>query len=222
MWIFHPHFFHSLFSLVSSSRGRFGASRRSSSAVLHCCSWCAVWRKFQSLPDGQTAQNPFCRPPNLKCEVLSARKNRVKMTNIKKMASEAKCTIVVIGDSRTGKSVLLHRFVHKTFQPVSKNQIDIYLFFQSSTCDFSWHLTVWGKVLKVLDWCSLYQTLLVTCVITHFLFEVRLVSVYSLKISKERIFTFSKERGGIKTLPSLPDLLITKGKHFYTFYIFGN
>ena len=120
MWIFHPHFFHSLFSLVSSSRGRFGASRRSSSAVLHCCSWCAVWRKFQSLPDGQTAQNPFCRPPNLKCEVLSARKNRVKMTNIKKMASEAKCTIVVIGDSRTGKSVLLHRFVHKTFQPVSK------------------------------------------------------------------------------------------------------
>eukprot|EP00093_Oithona_nana_P012288 12288.XXX_509788_505627_1 [CDS] Oithona nana genome sequencing. len=40
------------------------------------------------------------------------------MTNIKKIASEAKCTIVVIGDSRTGKSVLLHRFVHKTFQPV--------------------------------------------------------------------------------------------------------
>lgn len=40
------------------------------------------------------------------------------MTNIKKIASETKCTIVVIGDSRTGKSALLHRFVHKTFQPV--------------------------------------------------------------------------------------------------------
>ena len=145
MWIFHPHFFHSLFSLVSSSRGRFGASRRSSSAVLHCCSWCAVWRKFQSLPDGQTAQNPFCRPPNLKCEVLSARKNRVKMTNIKKMASEAKCTIVVIGDSRTGKSVLLHRFVHKTFQPVSKNQIGIFLFFSNHLLVISRDIWLYGE-----------------------------------------------------------------------------
>ena len=35
-----------------------------------------------------------------------------------KIASETKCTIVVVGDSRTGKSALLHRFVHKSFQPV--------------------------------------------------------------------------------------------------------
>ena len=35
-----------------------------------------------------------------------------------KIASETKCTIVVVGDSRTGKSALLHRVVHKTFQPV--------------------------------------------------------------------------------------------------------
>ena len=37
-----------------------------------------------------------------------------------KIASETKCTIVVVGDSRTGKSALLHRFVHKSFQPVRR------------------------------------------------------------------------------------------------------
>ena len=42
----------------------------------------------------------------------------IKMTN-KKIASETKCTVVVVGDSRTGKSALLQRFVHKNFQPVS-------------------------------------------------------------------------------------------------------
>ena len=41
-----------------------------------------------------------------------------KMTNIK-IASETKCTVVVVGDSRTGKSALLQRFSQKTFQPVS-------------------------------------------------------------------------------------------------------
>jgi GTPase SAR1 family protein len=39
------------------------------------------------------------------------------MTNLK-IASETKCTVVVVGDSRTGKSALLTRFVHKTFQQV--------------------------------------------------------------------------------------------------------
>ena len=42
----------------------------------------------------------------------------IKMTN-KKIASETKCTVVVVGDSRTGKSALLQRFVHRNFQPVS-------------------------------------------------------------------------------------------------------
>ena len=44
------------------------------------------------------------------------------MTNIK-IASETKCTVVVVGDSRTGKSALLQRFSQKTFQPVRVSKI---------------------------------------------------------------------------------------------------
>ena len=35
-----------------------------------------------------------------------------------KIASETKCTVVVVGDSRTGKSALLQRFVHKKFTSI--------------------------------------------------------------------------------------------------------
>ena len=68
------------------------------------------------------------------------------MTNIKKIASETKCTIVVIGDSRTGKSALLHRFVHKTFQPVSFLKHDIYFLFLCQSPIIVIFSTMNGKV----------------------------------------------------------------------------
>ena len=40
-----------------------------------------------------------------------------KMTNLKK-ASEVRCTVVVVGDSRVGKTALIQRFVNKTFKQV--------------------------------------------------------------------------------------------------------
>ena len=39
------------------------------------------------------------------------------MTNMK-IASEVQCTVVVVGDSRTGKTSLIQRFVNNTFQQV--------------------------------------------------------------------------------------------------------
>ena len=35
-----------------------------------------------------------------------------------KIASEVKCTVVVVGDSRTGKTSLIQRFVNNTFNQV--------------------------------------------------------------------------------------------------------
>jgi GTPase SAR1 family protein len=40
------------------------------------------------------------------------------MTNLK-LSSEMACTVVVVGDSRVGKTALIQRFVQKTFQQVS-------------------------------------------------------------------------------------------------------
>lgn len=48
--------------------------------------------------------------------------NSLEMTNMK-IASETRCTVVVVGDSRTGKSALLQRFVHQNFQPVRSSFI---------------------------------------------------------------------------------------------------
>jgi GTPase SAR1 family protein len=53
---------------------------------------------------------------NVNCECFNVKKQT--SLDMTKIASETKCTIVVVGDSRTGKSALLHRFVHKSFQPV--------------------------------------------------------------------------------------------------------
>jgi GTPase SAR1 family protein len=39
------------------------------------------------------------------------------MTNLK-LSSETSCTVVVVGDSRVGKTSLIQRFVQKTFQQV--------------------------------------------------------------------------------------------------------
>ena len=41
------------------------------------------------------------------------------MTNMK-IASEVQCTVVVVGDSRTGKTSLIQRFVNNTFNQVRK------------------------------------------------------------------------------------------------------
>ena len=43
---------------------------------------------------------------------------RKKTATIKK-ASEVKCTVVVVGDSRVGKTALIQRFVNKTFKQVN-------------------------------------------------------------------------------------------------------
>ena len=37
-----------------------------------------------------------------------------------KIASEVQCTVVVVGDSRTGKTSLIQRFVNNTFNQVRK------------------------------------------------------------------------------------------------------
>ena len=116
MWIFHPHFFHSLFSLVSSSRGRFGASRSRAEAPLLLLYTALLLMRLHC---GASSRCQTARPLTTPFESKMWSECPIKMTNIKKIASETKCTIVVIGDSRTGKSALLHRFVHKTFQPVS-------------------------------------------------------------------------------------------------------
>ena len=47
------------------------------------------------------------------------------MTNMK-IASEVQCTVVVVGDSRTGKTSLIQRFVNNTFQQV---RLSFYIIF---------------------------------------------------------------------------------------------
>ena len=47
----------------------------------------------------------------------TARKKKSTTATIKK-ASEVKCTVVVVGDSRVGKTALIQRFVNKTFKQV--------------------------------------------------------------------------------------------------------
>ena len=47
----------------------------------------------------------------------TARKKKSATATIKK-ASEVKCTVVVVGDSRVGKTALIQRFVNKTFKQV--------------------------------------------------------------------------------------------------------
>ena len=54
------------------------------------------------------------------------------MTNMK-IASEVGCTVVVVGDSRIGKTSLIQRFVKNTFNQVSNlylliNTFKIYMF----------------------------------------------------------------------------------------------
>ena len=40
------------------------------------------------------------------------------MANKKKMASRMRCSVVVLGDSRAGKSAIIRRFVEGTFSEV--------------------------------------------------------------------------------------------------------
>ena len=95
------------------------------------------------------------------------------MTNIKKIASETKCTIVVIGDSRTGKSALLHRFVHKTFQPVSFLKHDIYFLFLCQS------------PIIVIFFNNEWESFVIDVQLVFFLtFLCSLVSLYSEKLKK--------------------------------------
>ena len=43
------------------------------------------------------------------------------MANKKKMASRMRCSVVVLGDSRAGKSALIRRFVEGKFSEVGSN-----------------------------------------------------------------------------------------------------
>ena len=54
------------------------------------------------------------------------------MTNMK-IASEVGCTVVVVGDSRIGKTSLIQRFVKNTFNQV-RNLYLLYIILKCKSC----------------------------------------------------------------------------------------